>query len=106
LVESENISYIFFKNQEKLQIGKSESDPLNRPVNIIGHIASEEVILQLVSTICIPILLYGLEVLRIRQSQLRLLDFMINRLFVKLFKTNDIRLVHFTYAKTCFIFIC
>jgi len=60
----------------------------------IGHIASEEVILQLVSTKCIPMLLYGLEVLFIRQSQLRLLDFMINRLFMKLFKTNDIRLVH------------
>jgi len=30
----------------------------------------------------------------IRQSQLRSLDFMINRLFMKLFKTNDIRLVH------------
>jgi len=29
----------------------------------IGHIASEEVILQQVSTKCIPILLYGLEVL-------------------------------------------
>jgi len=60
----------------------------------IGHIASEEVIIQLVSTKCIPILLYGLEVLPIRQSQLRSLYFMINRLFMKLFKTNDIRLVH------------
>ena len=29
----------------------------------IDHIASEEVILQLLSTKCIPILLYGLEVL-------------------------------------------
>ena len=37
----------------------------------IGHNPSEEVILQLVSTKCIPILLYGLEVLPIRQSQLR-----------------------------------
>jgi len=43
---------------------------------------------------CIPILLYGHEVLPIRQSQLRSLDFMINRLFMKLFKTNDIRLDH------------
>jgi len=60
----------------------------------IGHIASEEVILKLVSIKCIPILLYGLEVLPIRQSQFRSLDFMINRLFMKLFKTSDIRLVH------------
>ena len=49
----------------------------------MGHIASEEVILQLASTKCIPILLYGLEVLPIRQSQLRSLDFMINRFFMK-----------------------
>ena len=59
----------------------------------IGHIASEEVILQLVFTNCIPIFLYGLEMLPIRQSQLRSLDFMINKLFMKLFKTNDIRLL-------------
>jgi len=60
----------------------------------IGHIASEEVILQLVFTNCIPIFLYGLEMLPIRQSQLRSLDFMINKLFMKLLKTNDIRLVN------------
>ena len=59
----------------------------------IGHIAPEEVILQLVSTKCILILLYRLEVLLIR-SHLRSLDFMINRLFMKLFKTSDIRLVN------------
>ena len=68
----------------------------------IGHIASEEVILQLVSTKCTPILLYGIEVLPIRQSQLRFLDFMINRLFMKLFKTNDIRLVHLCQDLFCF----
>jgi len=53
-------------------------------------------ILQLVSTKCMSILLYGRGVLPIRQSQLRSLDFMIYRLFMimKLFKTNDIRLVH------------
>ena len=55
----------------------------------IGHIASEEMIL--VSTKCIPILLYGIEVLPIKQSQHRSLDFMIDRLFMKFFKTNDIR---------------
>ena len=55
----------------------------------IGLIASEEVILQLMSTECLPILLYGLEVLPIRQSQLRSLNFKMNKLFMKLFKTND-----------------
>jgi len=70
----------------------------------IGHIASEEVILQLASTKCIPILLYGLEVLPIRQSQLRSLDFMINRFFMKF--QNQWHSPSSTYAKTCFIFIC
>jgi len=48
----------------------------------------------MVSTKCIQILLYGLEVLPIGQSQLRSVDFMINRLFMKLFKNNDVHLVH------------
>ena len=43
---------------------------------------------------CTLIILWGFEVLHIRQSQLRSIDFMINRLFMKLFKTDDIRLVH------------
>ena len=66
---------------------------LNSIFGKIGHIASEEVILQLVTTKCIPI--YGLEVLPIRQSQLRSLDFMINRLLMKLFKTSDHRRRHY-----------
>ena len=37
------------------------------------------------------ILLYGLEVLPLSQYQLRSLDFVINRLFMKLFRTSDIR---------------
>jgi len=69
--------------------------PQNRVYRAFNSIFGKaEVILQLVSTKCIQILLYGLEVLPIRQSQLRSLDFMINRLFMKLFETNDIRLVH------------
>ena len=51
----------------------------------IGRCASDlEVILQLISSKCIPILLYGLEVLPMQKYQLNSLDFVINRLF----KTN------------------
>jgi len=56
----------------------------------IGRIASEEVILHLISTKCIPILLYGLESFSLCQYQLKSLDFVINRFFMKLCKTSDI----------------
>ena len=47
----------------------------------IGRCASEEVILQLISSKCIPILLYGLEVLPMQKYQLNSLDFVINGFF-------------------------
>jgi len=58
----------------------------------IGRIASEEVVLHLISTKCIPILLYGLES-SLYQYQLKSIDFLINRFFMKLFKTSDIHVV-------------
>jgi len=45
----------------------------------IGRCVSEEVILQLISSKCIPIVLYGLEVLPMQKYQLNSLDFVINR---------------------------
>jgi len=44
--------------------------------------------LQLINTKCIPILLYGLEACPLLKSDLSSLDFVINRLFMKLFKTS------------------
>jgi len=45
----------------------------------VGQIASEEVTLQLVKSDCIPILLYGLEVCELINSQMASLDFTISR---------------------------
>ena len=42
---------------------------------------------------CLPILLYGLEVCPLSETNLRLLDFPINRFFMKLFNTNDMQIV-------------
>ena len=50
--------------------------------------------LQLISSKCIPILLYGLEGLPMQKYQLNSLDFVINRFFMKLFKTSNIRRRH------------
>jgi len=54
-----------------------------------GRCASEEVTLHLVKSKCLPILLYGLEACSLTKSNLQSLDFVINRLFMKLFKTSN-----------------
>jgi len=58
-------------------------------------IASHDTVLHLVKSKCLPILLYGLEVLPLNKAQLRSLDFVVNRFFMKLFKTNNIQTVEF-----------
>jgi len=45
----------------------------------IGRYASEEVVLQLVLSKCLPVLLYGLEACPLTKSMLSSLDFVINR---------------------------
>jgi len=59
----------------------------------IGRMASDEVILELTETKCLPILLYGLEVYPLSKTNLRSLDFPINRFFMKLFNTSDVQFV-------------
>jgi len=59
----------------------------------IGRVATEEVVLQLVRSKCIPILLYGLEACPLRKADLNVLDFVVNRFFMKLFRTNNIGMV-------------
>jgi len=49
---------------------------------------SEEVTLKIIKSKCLPLLLYGLEVCPLTVSDLRSLDFVINRFFMKLFCTN------------------
>ena len=54
----------------------------------VGRIASEDITLQLINTKCIPILLYGLEACPLLRSDLSAIDFVINRLFMKLFRDH------------------
>ena len=42
---------------------------------------------------CIPALLYGLEACPLRVSDSNSLDFVVNRFFMKLFKTNSMEIV-------------
>jgi len=51
------------------------------------------VILHLIKSKCLPVLLYGLEACPLTKSNLQALDFVINRFFMKLFKTSSIETV-------------
>ena len=56
----------------------------------ICRFASEDVILTLSASQCLPILLYGLEAFALSKSELQSLLFTVNRFYVKLFKTSSI----------------
>ena len=59
----------------------------------IRRIASEDIILQLVQSKCIPSLLYGFDACALTKSELSSLDFIVDRFFMKLFITNNIDVV-------------
>ena len=66
---------------------------LNAIFGKVGRIASEEVVLQLVSSKCLPILMYGTEACGLKKSVIRSLDFTVNRFLIKLFKTGNISVI-------------
>ena len=68
----------------------------------IGRLASEEVVLQLIKSKCIPILLYGLEPFDLSITEVRSLDFVINRFFSKLFKTTSMEIIQLCQTYLCF----
>ena len=61
----------------------------------IGGRSFEDVILQLIRSKCMPALLYGLEACPLRLSDYNSLDFVVNWLFMKLFKTTGLETVTF-----------
>ena len=66
---------------------------LNAIFGKVGRVASEEVVLQLVSCKCMPILMYGTEACGLKKSDIHSLDFAVNRFLMKLFKTDSIAIV-------------
>ena len=68
----------------------------HRAINaIFGKIGrTEEVILELVKTKCIPCLLYALECYTLPKSSLRSLDFVVVRFLMKLCKTVNNEIIH------------
>ena len=67
----------------------------------IGRSASEEVILSLIKSKCLPCLLFGMEVCPLNKTELRSLNFTVTRVLMKIFRTySDI------IIKECQDFFC
>ena len=62
----------------------------NAVMGKVGRAASEEVVLELIRSKCMPLLLYATEALCIPKHDLSSLDFVVNRFLMKLFRTNNI----------------
>jgi len=60
----------------------------------IKKMHTKDITLQLINTKCIPILLYGLDACPLLKSDLSSPDFVVNRLFMKLFKTSNVDIVN------------
>ena len=72
---------------------KSFFRSLNAIYGKVGRNASEEVILELIRSKCIPVLIYGLECFALTKSDLRSLDFAVNRFFMKIFRSNNFEVI-------------
>jgi len=59
----------------------------------VGRLASEEVVLKLIATKCVPIILYGLDACPVSASDKHSLDFVLTRCLMKLFNTGSINVI-------------
>ena len=73
---------------------KSFHRSINSIFGKVGRLASEEVILQLVKTKCLPILLYGIECYPLTKADARSLDFAVTRFLMKMFRTVNMDVIN------------
>jgi len=59
----------------------------------VGRCSSEDVIVKLISTKCLPVFLYGLEACPVTLTHKRTLDFVLTRTLMRVFKTNSVEVV-------------
>ena len=59
----------------------------------VGSFASEDVILRLIRSKCIPIILYGTEVCPLLSRQKQSLEFSVTRILMKIFRTSSSQLI-------------
>lgn len=60
----------------------------------VGRLASEEVIIALFKSKCLPILLYATEAVPLFSRHKQSMEFTVNRIFMKLFSTGSIEVVN------------
>ena len=88
--------YIISRNDFCCQIDHAKSSfykCFNYIYGKIGNTASEETLVHLIKTKCIPRLVYGLECLTLNVSQIRSLDFALRSAFMKIFKTKELDII-------------
>jgi len=66
---------------------------LNTIFSKIDRNTSKEVILKLTRSKCIPILIYGVECFALTKSDLKSLDFAVNRFLMKIFRSNNTEII-------------
>ena len=59
----------------------------------VGRSASEEVVVRLIFTKCVPSLIYALDVCPVSRTHQRTLDFIMTRTFMRIFKTGSVDVV-------------
>ena len=60
----------------------------------VGRLATEDVVLKLINTKCIPTLLYGLDACPVNSSDKASLEFVLNRSLMKLFQTTSMEIIN------------
>jgi len=60
----------------------------------VGRLASEDILVNLIRAKCLPVLLYGVDACPMNKSVLRSLDFCMNCILMKIFKTKSMEVVH------------
>ena len=71
----------------------------------VGRLATEDVIIQLLRTKCLPVLYYGLEACPVAKAQTKSLDYALHSCFRKIFSTRDQVVVNHCMAFFDFSFV-
>jgi len=59
----------------------------------VGGVASEDVVLHLVKSKCMPLLLYGTEAMSLKKAQIKSAEYAVASCFMKVFKTSSKEIV-------------
>ena len=73
--------------------GHSVGHSMQFLVALVGHIASEAAIVELLNRKCLPTLLYGLEACPLKAADLKSLDYIVVGAFMKFLKLSQRRLL-------------